>query len=728
MISKSLIQKYHVILVFAFALGLFQCGGDPQSISNTGDNDLVDVPINQTEPGSNTSSELSLPSGHCYYGDYVPVKSFAEGQDQVAIVCAKDDWWLPESVQDSSYGGVTAAGGLYDGFLETALADSVRVGPYWYNLEDFDGTNFSLKTGPGTLDHILGKIQGSGKKYNLYLTDQASGSSSPAALKVLHPTLNLMRDELFARKARALGVYQNDLKEKGVSGATLLEKVMVRDAELAQLILKWDDILFSRLESRGGFTYAWWDQNYIDERKKFHVRLYRYLTRFNTLNEDMLSTMSNIPLTGENCMLGQYLYYSFLTPSEIDIASRKLVRTTLNIGIPPQKFKVALCGGGRAYKELAEMAAEHGLSVGSHGANNTFMYTFNQHLKNLEYNSTLQTYVPTGEFPYGGIKHDITKLRQGENTFWRYRWTRFATLAAIAHQTTDIIYEREWLESLEYPNRSIDTAIHHSKIKTEKPSQFVAWVNKTIARPADDSVEAFCSLTQVGQNMPLGKSFDDELKKYKDTDQVPFTSGYNAYTFNWSYKEYWPRYLAVPVVTHFGHHCQMDITVENGKGMPQHRLIEELVDDGSEVDLSAPLALDFTGASFGGDCDDETCVYEGRSTENHGSETGGLYFRLNQNFKKGQSYLVKVTFLNPSKKDGQFALEYDSTDGWKQTSPVHFGAGQDDYHTATFKITDAAFNQGGPKGYQDQGTDLAIKYVSGEHAVYTMIRVIKIES
>jgi len=138
----------------------------------------------------------------------------------------------------------------------------------------------------------------------------------------------------------------------------------------------------------------------------------------------------------------------------------------------------------------------------------------------------------------------------------RYELFRFWCMAAMTLGATDISVPSETIPSMGFDNKMapgsfVPNSFNWDDVQDLGVVEFVRWMNLLIGHSANSAAEVYCLLTQTGTAMPKGKTFSQELLKFKQNSK--------AY-------QSMPAYLHTPLLSHFGFFCNLDLNVPGGKG------------------------------------------------------------------------------------------------------------------------------------------------------------------
>lgn len=657
-----------------------------------------------TSSSTESQSETSFLLRECDEQDGVELKGAGPGVLNYVVLCEGEDWWTPE--ESWSDEGIIFSGYGYPAGNENNTATKGQA--FYSNWQSLESSEGSIRT---TLTRLLNKYganEGTENEKKLYLTIHAGvgGSESPAYLYSTYG-IPLLTDYL-----------------DGTASDSIADFSVLTESQKKT----WKEY-YTTYE----YAYPFWNTQFLNYRKNFHKTLYQFLQAHD--HGDLVMRMN---LNGEFGFVWQYLLYGVMSKSEIDAAIEGLFDSALESGIPAKYWLANLNVGGRAYKNVARLAAKYETGIGNHGAPSFLPYSFAQHLEDyLQYDEDLLAYRMVDEKPFAFVHTDAEFLDQlieddegnkTVNEYGQYRMFRFLVLATMSMgvdsylvSSSTIPSKGEWEDTYGRGNQR-QLNFEWDNIKDLGAWDFLQWMNKIVGKSAMTSKEAYCSLSQSGVPIPEigeenydGKTFSELVAEYKSDD-------------TWSYDKTWPAHLRAPLLTYFGFHCDLDRTVDGGQPYAVLRLDEERIGQ-----VEPPL----NGRAFGDGSDDEVSVYEGKTTESpndyqdsdYSKANHSLYFRLNDDFKGNRgsddglksTFVIKIIFENYKESEGNFRLEYDSKNGWVEGPEVTVTKDDKGIMTATYQIDDARFYQKGPGN-----TDFAIRSVSGENMAFLMVRVLKI--
>jgi hypothetical protein len=538
---------------------------------------------------------------------------------------------------------------------------------------------------------------------------------------------------------RMIDVLTESYVESDLPGAQFYSwyvEVLSEDGNTLGIVENW----ISNWTGTYATTYAFWRSDYLEKRRDFWNKFTQEI-----LNEDSRGLTHMITLNGECALLNNYLKYGLMSPEQIDYANESLVLNALegDVGVNPI-WLLSLGQGDRAYDKLADLAYAYGLGMGAMTSEYHNTYRFMQHFKNVVYDQDNETYVQTGDDPYGAkhvnintfvdIESDLTDSatcsessgwqHEDFNTYARYRVFQYLSLNALGLGFDSIEVPSASLPSegnyctdsstsakcsCDSSSYVVNAGFEYEDIENEGAPEFFEWMSVMIGRSAEDSPEAFCSLGQHGEAVPDGVDFYDAHDARISEEDWGVTSGscaedngvevcgYN----NWAF---------VPRVSSTGMHCSMDMSQSDGQSEATLILSE------ARLGANTP-SLD--SKNWG----DDGLVYEGRRVS---SGSHMLYFDLDSDFASGGNsggdFTVKVFFENEESGNGEFQLYYAGENGWTAGESASFDSGMDGIHSATFRIVDASFDGGGPGG-----NDLAIYSPASNGLAFLNVRVIRLD-
>ncbi|MCA9565139.1 MAG: hypothetical protein KC561_16695, partial [Myxococcales bacterium] len=200
--------------------------------------------------------------------------------------------------------------------------------------------------------------------------------------------------------------------------------------------------------------------------------------------------------------------------------------------------------GGRALARFAELAANNGYTIATHGPIHVIHNQFLQHLPHVRYDGDLQAYVEhRSENRFGGFHFDNEYLQYAfrEDTAMApelaYRQFRWYANAGVALGATSMLFEEgtlgymasyvedyydgnpdswaDWLASLE-PNPwgwalGDDYLDLGSYVDPFEATEHLEWLGAVIGRAPETSPEAFCMMTSHGHEVPTGVDVEREM-------------------------------------------------------------------------------------------------------------------------------------------------------------------------------------------------------------------------
>lgn len=719
----------------------------------------------------------------CAVADGTPDSGAAEGTPGAAVVCSGEDWWLPDTVERSTY-GVVHTGWAYPGITKETKYHTKTVGQAlnstWEGLEPTEGDWSSLHLtlynhseaeciyhceeaceGDATCEAACfvrdaaapwGTYGISGgdklctdpdferKKLYFPLVQGPSGSNTPDFVASTYgiPTATWTFEAWCASDVEcAPGI-------GGGSGYDFYDATVGTDfaddfgAVFDAIIEDWEDTFPT--------THPVWDDathGYLAVRGAFFNRLAAELAVY-----DPYGLVTQAHINGEGGWMPSYVSSGFLNIGQADQMADDLVDSAIASDLDPSIWMLNIAQGGRAFHQFAERARDEYLTLATHGSTSHLSMQFLQHLDHLLYDDVTKSYQRATSHVtdlYNGFHSDLEVLDKTTNTWGQYRIFRLTTLAVIARGATSVLVtsttipsEGNWQNDIGYsgdlncPKGSTDRACQFqwSEIEDHGAAEFLQWMNHTIGRPPSDAPEAYCTLTDLGVPKPKpgdaafepwmsGLSTVEQIDALKASDPTGWTQDANQGTA-WSHD-----HLRTPHVTHFGHYCTL-VPLPGPRGQGQAILPM----DPTRLGTTDPETDNWV---FGAPSADGNYASEARTTFlRPGVNNTSLAFQVADDWydaddlTAGTDVIVKVTYTvaqdpPPARPLGRWRLEYRSELGtWVAGDTITVDTSDDGLRTATFQLTDAAFDQGGPSG-----ADLAIRHVAGAHAAFLMVRIIK---
>lgn len=433
--------------------------------------------------------------------------------------------------------------------------------------------------------------------------------------------------------------------------------------------------------------YQFWDERFLAARLYYHKELAGIIAGHPHGN-----SIRALDLMGEFAGLwAKYLWNPEVMEALLARSAEPYVRSALDSGIPADRWLMTMGVGGPAYRHFEAMAKKYRTGFGNHGAWGLLPYQGVQHFPNIRYDAVRMIYAPAGPSPYAFTHTDVEILDEGTDTASLYRVFQILCSAMMSIGIDHLLVTAGTIPSRgNYENGSVNRRNKNfdwDAVKNEQPLEYLEWLNRVIGRPAKDSPDAYCSLTQTGTPAPEGTSFSATLAEYKKTGEMIGVST--------------PAYMKTPLLCSFGRFLTHDTTIPGGKG-------------------NAVLKMDPSISPRVKTWEYGDGIYEAKATD-IASGNHSLYFTCDDAFAPARGAVVKVTFVNYKSATGEFALEYDNGKDWIRSPGVRFDAVHTGRRTATFNLPDAVFKHSGPGG-----SDIAIRSIAGTDAAFMFVRVIRL--
>lgn len=291
-------------------------------------------------------------------------------------------------------------------------------------------------------------------------------------------------------------------------------------------------------------------------------------------------------------------------------------KAALASGLAADRWMVNIAMGGAEFTPWVDLAASEGMGLASHGPAVAFNYRFLQHLDHVAYDEDRKAFRARGDHGFSFLHTDLENLDHTGNTWGQYRGFRLASLSALS-----LRFDRLLVTSYTIPSVGIyqdygqcATKSGHARVRCENydhaaivdegAEDFLAWMRKTIGRHDEEAVEAWCAPVELGHDGGEGLPFEERRDAATD-DLLRFGSDPSVYS---------------PLRTYLGNGCDLSerADLRGNPGILMDTSWTDPTGTGDSPEIVSGGAFDHRMLS--GQATGTAFPYEGRTTEGTASE------------------------------------------------------------------------------------------------------------